>query len=629
MWGARLSLISAIGAGALAIALLGLCGYAWLRFTGTRDQDSISRLAASIGGGVSLIACCWLSSAAHPLLLWLALSLVLLASCGVLARDLLRGSRKEKVRAAALTLAATLALLAWRMYQVRHLAFPPWVDSVHHAVIVRKMTETWQLPKDLSPYLEMPFFYHFAFHGITSLFAAVTHLPLPQSMIVMGQVLQVGAGLSVYYLARVFWPQRLWAVVATVLACLVSQMPAYYTAWGKYPLLTAMVLLPLAMGVTVAMIRGGGSARKLVALAVLVAGTILAHSFAAFLLILFIGIALADAVVHWVGHAGGQHTTQDLRPGWLYVVGGAVLGVAMVSPWIERVWEHAGRFLHVQVGTQVLDPATTYFPGYLSYLWELSGPTRNRLFFTLALTGIGLAIRRPSLRPVSLWLVALLLLTNPWGLRLSPFSPDRVLIVLFLPACILATEALQAIARRLGRWHVLAMQPRRARQCVAAIVAAWAIWGGLQTRELVPQSAVLATESDAKAMAWVQTHTSPDARFFIRLAPWPPHGYRGMDGGWWLLPITGRHTLLPPALYGLGNSEQVRRTNQMAEGASSIAGCGPQFWDLVTREGLTHVYFSTDRSGLQPRSFDSCPCVERVYAHEGIYVYRLSWPPPH
>jgi len=621
--------IPALGWGALTIALLSLCGWGLARLTWGRNRDTLSRLAASVGAGVSGLSCCWLLSAIHPALLWAALLLLVLLSLGTLLLQLIRTSRRKPgdpprpgLTWAPLVHLSWLGLLAWRMYQVRGLAFPAWVDSVHHAVIVRKMREIWQLPTDLSPYLQMPFFYHFAFHGVASLFAGITHLSLPQSIIVVGQALQVAAGLSVYCLGRVMWRKRRWAAVAAALACLVAQMPTYYTAWGKYPLLTAMVLLPLAMAATLQIIRDGGPPRAMAALAILVAGATLAHSFAALLLLLFIGVCLAQALPSLIAGRPGA----DRARGLLLVMSGTALGLLAIWPWIRHLWMHTGRFVRLEMDSAALTPDAGRFPGYLEYLWELTGPTRNRLLFALALPGIGLAVRRPTLRPVALWLLALLPLASPWGPRLSPFGPDRVLILLFLPASLLATEVLRALAGRLARWHLPGIGCGRATAVVTLAVAAWAAAGGIQTRDLVPPSAILALEADAKAMDWIETHVPEEARFFIELAPWPPYGYRGVDGGWWLLPMTGRQALLPPALHGLGDSQQVEQVNRMARRASDIAGCGPRFWDLVLEEGLSHVYFNLRRASLRPPAFDGCPATRRIYAQDGVYIYQLLWP---
>ena len=520
-------------------------------------------------------------------------------------------------------LALSGGLLLWRLYQIRDLAFPAWVDSVHHALIIRKMLETGRVPLNLSPYLDVPFFYHFAFHGLTSLLIAITGLSIAQAILLMGQVLQVGVILSVYRLGRVLWPERLWAMIATALVAFVAQMPTYYTTWGKYPLLTATVLLPLAMSITLEVLRGGGSWGWVFSLALVVAATIIAHYFATLLLGLFIGIAVGEAILwHKTARSADTH---DRR--WLHVIAGAGLGILLTLPWIWWVWQHGGRFLQLQVGEEVLAPDTTYFPGYLAYLWDLLGPDRNRLLLALALPGMGLALRRRLLRSVAFWLILLLILANPWGWRLHPFSPDRVLLLLFLPASFLATETLRAAAALLARWNLKSLSANKASQVVLVGVAVWSLWGIVETRNLVPESAILATEADVRAMTWVQNHVPTQARFFIGLATWPPYGYRGVDGGWWLLPITGRQTLLPPAIYGLGDSREVERLNEMARKASAIAGCGPDFWDLVEQERLTHVYFNTQRSPIRPQSFDGCPAVERVYARDGVFIYRLLWPP--
>ena len=63
----------AVGRGALAIALLSLCGYGVSRLTGDEAHDSASRLAMSLGIGISVVACCWLLGAVHRVLLWTAL----------------------------------------------------------------------------------------------------------------------------------------------------------------------------------------------------------------------------------------------------------------------------------------------------------------------------------------------------------------------------------------------------------------------------------------------------------------------------------------------------------------------------------------------------------------------------
>src|SRR5262249_4515117 len=65
-----------------------------------------------------------------------------------------------------LALLAILALTLWtRFYQIRDLALPNWVDSLHHALMIRIAAERGQAPVALTPYMpveQIP--YHWGYH---------------------------------------------------------------------------------------------------------------------------------------------------------------------------------------------------------------------------------------------------------------------------------------------------------------------------------------------------------------------------------------------------------------------------------------------------------------------------------
>ena len=628
--------------GFLALSMLVLLGYplAWL--AGSRPRDVERTGSACMGYGIATVALSWQAATWLGLPAWSILVPLAAFSLGLLPARLAGGIVRQLrspahpirplwQRSARLELWPLLAfaaiLLVWRLYQVRHLAFPAWVDSVHHALIIRVMAHTWTVPRDLSPYLPMPFFYHHAYHALTTLLVAVARLPIPQAMIVMGQVLQVVATLSIYRLGRALWAEKCWAWVAAGLVAGGTAYPSFYTAWGKYPLLTAVGLMPLALSLVLGILRDGGNWRHSLGLGMLVAGTILAHTYSGLLLILLIIIALAQGVLDRAERHQPTSVTSRHQRSWVHVILGVGLGLLLAFPWIARLWQHAGRFAGIQVGGETLHPETAYASGYLAYLWALTGPAGNRVLLALALPGAFLAFRRHAMRAPTLWFMALLLLANPWGWRLRPFSPDQVLVVLWLPATLLATEALRYLWQTLTPEKAHVGPYRYGRLLGISAIILWLSSSFWQARDLVPEGNILATPADARAQAWVQDHVPPEARFFIAIAPWPPYGYRGADGGWWLLPSTGRQTLLPPAIWGLGDSRQVERSNALARRAMGIGGCSPEFWELVREERLDYIYLNTQSGPLRAQGFDGCEGTERVYAREGVYIYRLRWPP--
>ncbi len=135
-------------------------------------------------------------------------------------------------------------ILVWRFGQIRGLVLPAWVDSVHHALLVRILLEQGTIPQTWAPYLpQVPFYYHFGFHLTAALLAKLTGLAIGQAVLIMGQVWQAVLAWGVYLLGYTLWKNQAKALVAMILVGFVSQMPAYYTAWGRYTLLVGLGLM--------------------------------------------------------------------------------------------------------------------------------------------------------------------------------------------------------------------------------------------------------------------------------------------------------------------------------------------------------------------------------------------------
>ncbi len=608
----------------VALALLGGPGYLAAHSLARRGERCASGLATMLGVGCAGIPLTWLIAGYWGLPALLLLRVVALAVVGMSVLALLRGRFSLPRRSEWITGGVLLVGAGWRLAQISGWAFPAWVDSVHHALIIRQLLETGRLPVDLTPYLQLPFFYHFGYHSLVATCCQITGLAIPEGMLVVSQVLQVGAILSVYRLGKVLWEGH-WAVLAALLVALVSTLPGRYTAWGKYPLLTAAVLLPLAMAAGLELVEKGATLRRTLWFGFTLAGTLITHYYAAFALALFLALLCLTQQIRIQATKSG-----DSLRGAVALLPGAALSLILTAPWLWHVWSYAGRLADVQVDPG-LRPETAYFAGYLPYLWQLTGPGSNRVLWLLALPGLGLALRRRPLRPIALWLVLLVALAIPYGWKFSLSGPDRALILWWLPASLLATETVRAVSHGLAGLPGQEGQGRARLRRVAQVglrvgLAGLIGWGGISSSTL-PDTA-LAGSSDIPALAWIADHTPPTARFFISVTPWPPYGYRGLDGGWWITPLTGRQTLLPPALYGLGTSSEVERLNALAQQATALGGCGPEFWELVAQTGVTYLYFNVTRSPLRPTGFDGCAAIEKVYEQDGVFIYRLLWPEP-
>jgi hypothetical protein len=208
----------------------------------------------------------------------------------------------------------------------------------------------------------------------------------------------------------------------------------------------------------------------------------------------------------------------------------------------------------------------------------------------------------------------------PWGFRLAPFRPDHLTIVLFLPASILAAILILTLLDGAQlRWPHL-----RARLLGAMLVAGLCGYGIWDTRDIVNPVTILADAADRAALIWIQANTPPDARFLTNETYWQAGLYRGVDGGWWLLPAAGRQTVLPPALYGMGADAYVQSIIATAKQVALLNGCSPAFWQIARTEQVKYLYLHEGRGSMQPAAFMDCAGLTLVYQKNGVSVFLVG-----
>ena len=260
-----------------------------------------------------------------------------------------------------------------------------------------------------------------------------------------------------------------------------------------------------------------------------------------------------------------------------------------------------------------------YFPDYLSYLWRLLGPVRNHILIFIALPGLLITLFRKRTLAFGLWTIVLCLISLPWGIYVAPFRPDHAAIVLFLPTGLLVSDLFVTILDWSPFQRFVHVKTAAVLMLFAALVG-WGLWG---TRSVINSATVLATRADLDAVNWIESNIPEDARFFINVNHWQYGIYRGVDGGWWISPLTGRETLLPSGLYPMGDRDYVNRVNAVAARASQIKGCSDDFWELTREESLTHIYLNDLRGSVRSNHFTDCPYIELIYNSDNIYIFQI------
>ena len=160
-----------------------------------------------------------------------------------------------------------------------------------------------------------------------------------------------------------------------------------------------------------------------------------------------------------------------------------------------------------------------------------------------------------------------------------------------------------------------------------ALVAGLCLWGLRETRDILNPVTILATAPDHQAIDWIQANLPQNARFFINVTPWMSQVYRGVDGGWWILTLTGRWQLLPPVVYAWGDPAYIKQVNDWAAKASAIKSCSADFWDLVRQARLNYIYLRKDAGALQPDGLNGCQGIAPVYQQNGVFIYAIQSAP--
>jgi hypothetical protein len=286
--------------------------------------------------------------------------------------------------------------LAVRLLAVRDIAFPPWVDSVRHGVITAVMSQSGQTitQTGYEPFLPVDRFpYHFGFHTLSSSLVLMTGWQIPRLLLGLGQLLNALLPLTVYAGGWLLTRQRRAGLIAAFLVTLPLFFPGYYATWGRYTQLSAMLLMPVLLGLTWRLVRGAKSWRGAWWLVALLAiGLFLVHfrvfvfylPFAGLVWLLSWGrngrflwqsaglslLILAPQLIYLLqnGDPGSAlaarlpdytaFPTTYYTAGWdrlfLWLAGGLLLPVLLIWLWKRRGWTAVPLFLALWAGLVLL-----------------------------------------------------------------------------------------------------------------------------------------------------------------------------------------------------------------------------------------------------------------------------------
>ncbi len=561
-----------------------------------------------------------------PLLLWgAALSL---GGWGAYAARRARRNPPRAGFAAVGGILVFLLVLASRLIMVRDLAAPPWVDSVHHALITRLIVEQGVYPATYAPYGETAnAHYHSGFHALSAAFITLSGLEISTALLLLGQILNaLVATLGAYTFTCALGFSRRAGLLAALIAGLFTPMPAYYLSWGRYTQLAGLLLLPAAFAAW----RAGEKTASRLPFALLFGGLLITHyRVTAFLLLL---------LAAWELSRLGKGSLRRLLPR-LQAFG---LGLLLAAPW---GWPALRGFIAPK--TAAWSTAVQRTAWFQDFSWRYLNAGWGGYTLGLAALGLVWAMRRHRRAALTLllWAGGMFLLANLGALGLPGrawVNNTSVEITLFLPIAALGGLLLDSARRAGGRLLSTrgTLHPRARRAALSlgnALLFGWAVFHGLRaTLGILNPATVLFHQADRPAMQWIEASLPPDAVVVINPAAWGYGLYVGADGGYWISPLTGRRTLPPTLLYGWGESAEIRRYNALGKALLEAAADPAALASLMEENGAAYVYLGARGGPFSAEALQNAPRFTALYHQGDTWVFGLlpalaggeSLPPP-
>lgn len=609
----------------LSLVMFFLPGYVILvSLCPRRELDGIQRSILSLGLSVALLPLSILVSSLIGLRLnryLVTLIFLLLCAIAVWRTGRLRGGGWRSRFRPHLDLVYLLLLLVFslglgvRLWMVRDLSVAMWGDSYHHTMISQLLVDNGGLFSSWEPYAPLrSFTYHFGFHSLVAFYHWLTGVSVIESVILLGQVLNALSIPLAYLLTERLTGERWAGLIAALITGLLSPMPLYYVNWGRYTQLAGQILLPVAMIFALESIKKGDS--RTMGIAILASsGLFLVHYRVAMFYSCFVLILLAyESYREW-----GNKRVPDM---WRKIVVIGVASLVLVTPWIWNL----GQGL---LPGSLLAFLTTPRPSGQVNLYNAAEDVVSFVppyLLLLALGGAAVAFirRNHGVVVTVLWVGTLLLLANPYALRLPGtgiVNNFTVLIALYLPVSLAGGFLVsQMMGLAAGRFP----QAEKMGALLFVLVALLSILG---TSPTLAQENMLVTDADVGAMEWIRENTASNSRFLVNYFFHFGETVVGSDAGWWIPLLTGRKNTVPPITYRSEEPNEPHygeEVGMLARRFEDVSFDDPETVRLLKKEGITHIYLGEKGGNLSPEEFLGSPCYEESYHRDRVWIFKVK-----
>ncbi len=417
----------------------------------------------------------------------------------------------------ALTLVFLLTLIG-RLWGVQGIEFPLWTDPYGHTIITQLIVDTGMIPTTYEPYAPIhEFTYHFGFHALSAWLHWVTDIPVPQSLVIVGQILNAMVVPTTYIFVQRLFNRRNAGLAAAVIVGLLSHMPMQFVNWGRYTQLDGQILLPVAIVLYLAILRTEHPHwRTRLLTALTFAGLFFAHYRIFVFGALLVAILFVLAYL-WPKRWGQQEVHASFKNALSNSVLMSIVGLLVLAPWLWRLaGGFGGNYARTVVGGYQEEAHGTYFGFALS---ELTDFGMHSYLWGVAALGMlwGLWRREKIVLALLLWVIVTFAGANLHLINFTPlYSNTIVVLTLYLPVAALGGYLVSEVVNWLAQRFDIKIN--RSPLWATGLLVAVLIMGGYAVsrdlRMVAPDNGFVRA-GDLVAMEWVRQEIPPDALFYI------------------------------------------------------------------------------------------------------------------
>jgi len=511
-----------------------------------------------------------------------------------------------------------LGTLSVRMIMVRDLATPAWVDSVHHALITRMILSLGSYPTSYLPYMDInPTAYHPGFHSIVAVFTWLTNFSIDKSLLILGQVLNALAIFSVYLFTKTLTQSSVAGLFAAIITGFLTPMPSYYTSWGRYTELTGLLILPAAFAI-IKLLMDGKTRKQIYWIsflsAITSAGLFLVH----YRVIGFLGCLILSYYIIFVLIKKGQPGSSKKKV-LLLTLFMIFIAILLVLPWFTQT-------IKSTILPLIRINGTSSVRFFHDFSWSYVTAALGK--YTLVFAGLGLIWgmieQKRFTYLLMVWIVLLFLIANFDALRIPGgglINNTSVEIMLFIPISVLGGYFIDQL---LIQWKyyipIKLMAPFMVAIIIITILLAYS--GSKQLITIINPITILSRNSDLPAIDWISENIPENETIVINPFVWGYGLHAGSDGGYWISPLSGRSTLPPPVLYGLGSgSKMIKEQSQKVINFSYNPSA---LWEFLTTDQLHYVYIGSRGGVLSPEQLSKSELFTIIYRRDGVWIFSTK-----